>query len=76
MAKEDIWVAKTDAVINLHGVDYTIQRGVTRVREGHRLLDAGRKEELFEPMAVHYDVEKATAGPGEKRSAKPEEKRG
>lgn len=49
------------------GVPLIAHAGQTRVREGHPLL-AGR-EHLFDPVEgqVHYDVEQATAAPGEKR---------
>ena len=36
-----------------------------RVREGHWLLE--KYPELFEPIRVQYDVEQATAAPGETR---------
>ncbi len=36
-----------------------------RVRAGHPIL-AGR-EEFFRPLEIHYDIEQATASPGEKR---------
>jgi hypothetical protein len=46
-------------------------KGITRVREGHWLLK--QVPYAFEPADehVHYDIEQATAAPGEKRAAKP-----
>jgi len=49
-----------------HGVDERITAGVTIVREGHPLLDG--RESLFRELEVHYDVEQATAAPGEQRA--------
>lgn len=45
--------------------DEVFEAGITRVREGHPILDG--KEHLFEELEVHYEVERATANPGEKR---------
>lgn len=60
-----IYVAKRSFITVIDGVEVTIQQGRTRVREGHPLL-SGRME-MFEPMTVDYEMEQATAGPGEKR---------
>jgi len=62
-----IYVAKESFSTVLDGDEVTVQKGRTRVREGHPLL-AGR-EHLFEPQAVDYEVEQATSSPGEKRGA-------
>ena len=43
-------------------VNFTRQ---TYVREGHWILD--KWPHLFEPIRVQYDVEQATAAPGEQR---------
>lgn len=45
-----------------------VHKGVTRVREGHPMLEG--REELFGPIDVHYDVEQATRGPGERRAGR------
>ncbi len=63
----DIYVAKETGAVELDGSPVMIQKGHTRVRQGHQLLK--RYPEMFEPidLFVHYDVEQATAAPGEKR---------
>lgn len=50
------------------GETFVFVRGVTRVREGHRLLKVAGH--YFEPISDHvqYEVEQATKAPGEKRS--------
>lgn len=64
--KGAIYVARESFTTELaDGTPIHVRSGVTRVREGHPLL-VGR-EELFEPMTVDYEVEQATAAPGEKR---------
>jgi hypothetical protein len=47
-----------------------VHAGATRVRKGHWLLDQCPK--LFDPVddGVTYEVEQATAAPGEKRGQK------
>lgn len=69
MAKTEgrIFIATDSFVTSLDGVDVTVSKGFTRVREGHPLLRG--REHLFEPLTVHYEVEQATAAPGEKRGA-------
>ena len=47
------------------GVDERITAGVTVVREGHPLLNG--REGMFRELEVHYEVEQATANPGEAR---------
>lgn len=61
----DIYVAKESFTTTLDGESISVRAGVTRVRAGHPLLKG--KEMFFEPMEVHYDLERATASPGEKR---------
>lgn len=67
--KDTIYIAKESGSAEVDGQAYVFIKGVTRVRGGHPLLKG--HEELFEPvdMTVHYDVEQATAAPGEKRGA-------
>jgi len=63
---DTIYVAKESFVTVLRdGEEVVVTAGVTRVREGHELL-AGR-EHLFEELTIQYDVEQATAAPGERR---------
>ena len=46
----------------------TITAGITRVREGHPLLKTYPDWfRLADDLAVHYEVEAATAAPGELR---------
>lgn len=61
----DIFVARESFSTDLDGVPVTVQKGATRVRAGHPLLQG--REDLFEPITVHYDVEQATSAPGERR---------
>ncbi|TKG58892.1 Lsr2 family DNA-binding protein [Prauserella endophytica] len=60
-----IYVANESAVLYAGGQQYVVHKGVTRVRDGHPLLK--RNSHMFKPLDVHYDVEQATAEPGEKR---------
>lgn len=62
-----VFVAKESGSTEIKGESYVFVKGVTRVREGHPILKTC--PEYFEPVEehVHYDVEKATAAPGEKR---------
>jgi|SRR5688500_3079016 len=66
-----IYIAKQSAVVFLESGDrVTLRGGVTRVREGHPLLEG--RESMFEEIDVHYDVETARQAP--KAEAKPEPK--
>jgi len=69
MAKGDIYVATESGTCDIKGRQYPFTKGVTRVRAGHELLKAC--PDYFELVSehVHYDVEQATAAPGEKRGA-------
>lgn len=60
-----ILVAKESFSKRFQGADHTFNAGVTRVREGHPILKG--IEHLFKPIDAHYDVETATAAPGESR---------
>jgi hypothetical protein len=64
-ANGEIFVAKQSFTTELDGVPISVYGGQTRVRAGHPLLQG--REALFEPLKVHYDVEAATAAPGETR---------
>ncbi|MGH8304879.1 MAG: E3 binding domain-containing protein [Steroidobacteraceae bacterium] len=48
---------------------FDVRKGITRVREGHLLIQ--HNPQYFDPVneQVHYDVETATKAPGEKREA-------
>ena len=67
MADSTVYVAKSTFACDLDGVPVIVHRGVTRVRGGHPLHD--RYSDSFEPVdsGLQYDIEKATAVPGEKR---------
>lgn len=62
---DEILIAADSAVVNLDGELIQLHRDVTRVRASHDL--AKQFPGLFKPIDVHYDVEQATASPGEKR---------
>lgn len=65
----DVFIAKTTGDATYKGETLHFISGVTRVRAGHWLVT--RYGAFFEPLGdhVHYDVESATAAPGEKRGA-------
>jgi len=64
-----VYVARDTAWVDLDGHAECVRKG-TRVREGHQLI--ARYPGLFEDVGetVAYDVEQATAAPGEKRGAR------
>ena len=63
-----IYVAKETFVVEIDGSNFLVTAGKTRVREGHALLKGrGDSFQNIEDAPVDYDVEKATAAPGEKR---------
>ena len=47
------------------GTPVLVRKGLTRVRAGHSLVDS--YPDYFQPISVDFDVERATAAPGEKR---------
>jgi hypothetical protein len=73
MAREkksgQVYIARDSGHAEIKGVPYVFHKGVTRVREGHPLVDLPGFENIFEPVdtGVHYDIEQATAAPGERR---------
>ncbi len=57
----DILVARQSAVFTHDGERIVIHKGQTRVRAGHPIVEG--REDLFEPLTVHYDVETARQEP-------------
>lgn len=67
MARTDrLFQAKGEFAVELDGVPTVVHKGEL-VREGHPLLK--NRMSLFEPYdpKIRFDVEQATAAPGEKR---------
>jgi hypothetical protein len=60
----DVYVPISGFVAEVDGASVTFTDH-TYVREGHWILD--KYPELFRPVRVQYDVEQATAAPGELR---------
>ena len=58
-------VARESFSVRRDGADRSFVAGVTTIAEGHPWLRG--IEHLFEPARPHYDVEQATAAPGERR---------
>ena len=65
--KAEIYVARSTGIIRVKGELYTYIAGRTRLRAGHPLLKA--LPDKFEPLSLDYDLEQATAAPGERRGA-------
>lgn len=61
----EVYVPVDSFTASVDGVDMPFVKDHTRVREGHPVL--AKYGHLFEKIRVHYDVESATAAPGEKR---------
>jgi hypothetical protein len=61
----DVYVAKVTTFLTVNGEEVMIRAGETRVREGHALLSL--RPEVFQRQEVHFEVEQATARPGEQR---------
>ncbi len=60
-----IYIATESFIANVDGVEERVTAGMTTVREGHPLLRG--HEQSFTPMKVDYEIEQATAAPGERR---------
>lgn len=60
-----VYVATASFEAFVDGERVLVQRGKTRVREGHPILTG--REHLFAPQTVRFEVEQATQAPGEKR---------
>lgn len=62
-----VYTPRDTFVASYNGAPTTFKQGHTFVREGHELLELF--PDLFQEIRVHYDVEQATAAPGETRAA-------
>lgn len=62
-----VYIATTSGTADVDGENYPFTKNVTRVSEGHPLLK--QCPDFFELAEnhIHYEVEQATAAPGEKR---------
>jgi hypothetical protein len=69
-----VYVATETYSTMVDGIPQTIHKGKTRVREGHQLLADNPQYYELAGEHVHFDVEQATAAPGEKRGASEREK--
>lgn len=65
--KSDVFVAKETFACEIDGVPTMVHGGQTRVREGHPLLDSYRDYFESADTGIQFEVEQATAAPGEKR---------
>lgn len=65
-----VYVARESFFCDVGGEPTPVHAGRTRVREGHELLR--RYPHAFEPAdtGLAFEVEQATAAPGEKRGAR------
>lgn len=61
----EVFVPRESFTALIDGAEVSFVKDSTRVREGHPILE--RLGHLFEPIQVDYEVEQATAAPGEKR---------
>lgn len=68
MSDNEIFVATESAALYVGGERYLIHKGKTRVRSGHPLLKNNSR--FFGPLDVDFDVEDATARPGQRRSGR------
>ncbi len=69
--KSEVWVASETVQVQLaDGSSEFLYEGITRAREGAAILSEHRG--YFKPVddGVHFDVEQATASPGEKRGSR------
>lgn len=69
MADGRIYIATETYSCVVDGTPQVIHKGVTRVREGHALLAQNPQYYELATDHVHFDVEQATAAPGEQRGA-------
>lgn len=61
-----IYVPTESFSVDVDGVPSIFKRDVTRVREGHPILET--HGHMFEEIRVEYEWESATAAPGEVRA--------
>jgi hypothetical protein len=66
---DSVWVATETFACEIDGVGVVVHAGETRVREGHPMLDTYRTSFKLADQGVHFEVEQATAAPGEKRGS-------
>lgn len=64
-----IYVARVDGIIDYNGGQVPIKAGVTRVREGHPILEG--RESVFEEITVQYDLEDARSAPQDEPKPEP-----
>jgi hypothetical protein len=64
---DGVFVATESFSTEIDGESIVVQRDKTRVREGHPILKAC--PDYFKPLedGITFEVERATAAPGEKR---------
>lgn len=67
MSDETIYIANETFATEVAGIPYMIRKGIDRVRGAHPLYK--QTPQYWDPVEdkVTYDVERATAAPGEKR---------
>lgn len=65
-SNDDMMVATDTGTALVDGEMHDFKRGVTRARRGSSLVKA--IPGLWKPLEAHYDIERATAAPGEKRT--------
>ena len=61
---QDVLICSATAVVNVDGQEILIKEGVTRARRGSRIVELWPTH--WKPIDVHFDVEQATAAPGER----------
>lgn len=61
---DEIMVAVVSGVLQCDG-EHQITKGITRARRGHPIVKAA--PEWWRVLDVHYEIEQATAAPGELR---------
>jgi hypothetical protein len=69
-AKKPEYYRAKEAFVTMYNGDQTSVQAGELVRAGHPIMK--RREDLFEPVSSfgRFDVEQATAAPGEKRGEK------
>lgn len=63
---DDMMVATDTGSVFVDGETKDFKRGVTRARRGSPIVKA--IPGLWKPIEAHYDIERATAAPGERRT--------